>query len=97
MTFLAMLLVVIYTVTPRFMVLFLPPLCQWLIPVILALWDAEIWRITVQDKPRQIVHETSVSRIIRTKYTGGVAKEAECLLCKHEDLSSNTNPNPEKM
>jgi hypothetical protein len=31
---------------------------QWLTPVILATWEAEIRRILVWDQPRQIVHET---------------------------------------
>jgi hypothetical protein len=32
---------------------------QWLIPVSLATWEAEIQRIEVQCQPRQIVLETS--------------------------------------
>jgi hypothetical protein len=32
--------------------------CRWLRPVILAFWQAEIRRITVQGQPEQIVHET---------------------------------------
>jgi hypothetical protein len=28
---------------------------QWLISIILATWEAEIWRIAVQSQPRQIV------------------------------------------
>jgi hypothetical protein len=30
---------------------------QWLMSIILATWEAEIRRITVQDQPGQIVHE----------------------------------------
>jgi hypothetical protein len=33
--------------------------CQWLTPVILPIWEAEIRRITAQGQSRQIVHETS--------------------------------------
>jgi hypothetical protein len=32
---------------------------QWLILVILAFWQAEIWRIKVQDHPGKIAHQTS--------------------------------------
>jgi hypothetical protein len=36
--------------------------------VILATWEAEILRIAVQVQPRQIVPETSISKITRTKW-----------------------------
>jgi cytochrome c-type biogenesis protein CcmH/NrfF len=39
----------------------------WLIPVILVSLEAEIRRIKVQDQSRQIVLETSISKITRTK------------------------------
>jgi hypothetical protein len=34
----------------------------------------------VQGQPRQIVHETPISKIIRVKWTGDVAQVVECLL-----------------
>jgi hypothetical protein len=64
-------------------------MCQWLAPVILAIWEAEIWRIIVQGQPRQIVHETPISKITRAKWTGGVTQAVQHLPCKHEVLSSN--------
>jgi hypothetical protein len=30
-----------------------------------------------------------ISKIIRAKWTGGMAEEGQCLLCKYEALSSN--------
>jgi hypothetical protein len=38
-----------------------------------------------------IVFENSISKIIRAKWTGGVAKVVESLLCKLGALSSNSN------
>jgi hypothetical protein len=32
--------------------------CQWLMPVILTAWKAEIRRISVTCQPREIVHKT---------------------------------------
>jgi hypothetical protein len=36
----------------------------------------------VGSQPGQIVHETPISKITSAKYTGGVAQEVECLICK---------------
>jgi hypothetical protein len=32
---------------------------SWLTPIILAMWEVEIWRIMVQTQPRQKVRETT--------------------------------------
>jgi hypothetical protein len=46
---------------------------QWLIPVILATWEAKIERIEVQSQAGQIVFKTPISKITRAKWTRGVA------------------------
>jgi hypothetical protein len=61
-------------------------------PGILATWDVEIQRISIPGQPRQIVHETPISKITRAKRPEGMAQAVECLLCKHEALSSNSSP-----
>jgi hypothetical protein len=43
-----------------------------LTPIILAVWEAEIWMIMVEGQPRQRVLENPISKIIRAKWTGGV-------------------------
>jgi hypothetical protein len=60
-------------------------------PVILAAWEPEIGRITVEDQTGQIVVKTPISKITRAKWTGFVAQVVECLLCKPEALSSNSS------
>jgi hypothetical protein len=60
-------------------------------PIILATWDAETRRITVQGQPGGIIRETS-----SPKWTGGVAQVVECLLCKPKILSSNPNSTKKK-
>jgi hypothetical protein len=40
---------------------------QWLKPVILTIWEAEIGRIVVQGQRGQIVPETPISKITRAK------------------------------
>jgi hypothetical protein len=50
-------------------------------PIILASWEAEIGRKMVQGQTGQIVRETSIFKITRAKWTGGMAHEVELLLC----------------
>jgi hypothetical protein len=57
-----------------------------------ATWEAEIGRIVVQGQPRQIVHEIPISKIIRTKWTAGMAQVVECLVRKGKGLNSNRPP-----
>jgi hypothetical protein len=57
-------------------------------PVISATWEAEIGRIVVQGQSGQIIRETPISKISRTKWSGGAAQAGEHLLCKHKALSS---------
>jgi hypothetical protein len=61
--------------------------CPSFMPVILATWEAEIWRIVFQGQLEQIVHRDPISSITRAKWTGSVAQALECLLCKCEVLS----------
>jgi hypothetical protein len=67
------------------------------LPVILANWGAESRRIMVQGQPRQIAHETPISKITRVKWTEDVAQAGEHLLCKHKGLSSNLVPPKNKI
>jgi hypothetical protein len=54
----------------------------WLTPVTLATWKAEIGSIVVWGQPREIVHETPISKITRAKWAGGLAQVVEHLLGK---------------
>jgi hypothetical protein len=44
--------------------------CQWLMPVILAIQEAEIRRIMVQSQPRQIVCKTLSQKTLYKNRTG---------------------------
>jgi hypothetical protein len=66
---------------------------QWFTPVIVATWETEIRRVTVQGQSGQIVQKTHpISKITRANWTGGVAQAEEHLLCKCKTLSSNPSP-----
>jgi hypothetical protein len=43
----------------------------------------------VLGQPKQIVHETPISKIIRTKWTRGMDLSVEFLFCKRKALSSS--------
>jgi hypothetical protein len=58
----------------------------WLTPVILAIQETEIRRITVRSQPGQIAHRTR-SQKHPTQRAGGVAQVVECLPSKHEAQS----------
>jgi hypothetical protein len=56
------------------------------VPIILVTSEAEIWRIEVQG-------QAPSPEITRAKADWRCGREVECLLCKHEALSSNTKKN----
>jgi hypothetical protein len=66
--------------------------------VILATWEANIRRMAVEGQPRQIVHETPISKITTVKWSRGVA-HAGPLLCKAKPCIQTPAPpkkeNPE--
>jgi hypothetical protein len=62
---------------------------QWLTSTIIGICEAEIRRIEAKGQPRQNSLTDLIFKTTRTKWTGGVAQEVECLLCKYEALSSN--------
>jgi hypothetical protein len=66
--------------------------CQWLLPAILATWEADIRRIVIWGHPGGNSSQDPIFKITRAKWTGGVAQAVECLLCKLKALSSNPNP-----
>jgi hypothetical protein len=50
----------------------------------------------VQAQLGQMALETSIPKIIRANWTGGVPQAVERLLCECEALSSNHSPTPKK-
>jgi hypothetical protein len=40
---------------------------QWLTSIIIGTWEAEIRRIEIRDQQRKIVHDPTISKIIRAK------------------------------
>jgi hypothetical protein len=61
----------------------------WFTPVILATWEAEIERTVVWGQLRQIVCETPITKLTRTKWIVGVAQGVQCMLWKQEGLNSS--------
>jgi hypothetical protein len=57
-------------------------------PIILAIWEAEVRRIVVYGQPWRIVHETLLSKITKAKWSGSLA-QTDYQHSKHEALSSN--------
>jgi hypothetical protein len=54
--------------------------------VVLATWEVEIRRITVQ--AHSGIKGNSISKIIDAKRAGDVTQVVECLISKHEPLNS---------
>jgi hypothetical protein len=52
------------------------------LPIILATWETEIWKIKVQGQPEQVIRERPSPKRTRAKWTGGMV----------EHLSSNPSP-----
>jgi hypothetical protein len=67
-----------------------------LILIILATWETEIWRIMVKRPSQANSLQDPISKITKTKWTGGVAQSVECLLCKCRALTSNSSPTRKK-
>jgi hypothetical protein len=69
---------------------------QWLKPIILASWEAEIGRIKAQGQPGKIDHETPHLQNNRAKGTEDMVQVAEHLFCKCKALNSNSSPTQKK-
>jgi hypothetical protein len=67
-----------------------------LTPIILATWEAEIWRVAVQRPAQANSSGDSISKMTRAEWTGGVAQVVEYLLCTYKALSSNSSPTKKK-
>jgi hypothetical protein len=52
------------------------------VPIVLAVWEAEIRRIMVEGQTRHKVNKTPTSKITRGNWTGGEAQAVELLLGK---------------
>jgi hypothetical protein len=52
-------------------------------------WDWEDWGLR---SALAVFPRNAISKIIRAKWTGGVAQVVEHLLCEHEALIANPNP-----
>jgi hypothetical protein len=65
----------------------------WLMPIILAIQETEIRKISAQGQPWQIVHKTLSQKSPTQKRAGKVAQVVECRLSIHKALSSNPSTN----
>jgi hypothetical protein len=71
---------------------------QWLTHVVLATWGLRSRELQCfGGQPGQIVWETPISKITRTKWNGDMFQAIEHLLCKQKALSSNSSSTYKKM
>jgi hypothetical protein len=68
----------------------------WLMSIILATWEAEIRRITVQSHPKTNSLWDPISKIPNTKYTWWSGSRGRLPASKHEALSSNPSTGKKK-
>jgi hypothetical protein len=67
----------------------------WLTPLILTVWEADIGRMQFKAIWANSLHDP-ISTVAIAKWAGGVAQVTECLLCKHQTVSSNPRPTHKK-